>query len=251
MELIRVDNVQKTYKNGVVALYDFNLSIQKGEFVFVIGKSGSGKSTLIKMLYREERPDKGSIIIGGIDVARLKNRKVYILRRKLGVVFQDFKLFGYSIDENIRMGDPGTGGKSIEKAIDISGLRECVNGLKDNGDTLVGKDYDEHGVELSGGQAQKLAIARAVYRDAPLVILDEPTAALDPVAEYEIYKSFNELIGDKTAVYISHRLSSCRFCDRIIVIDGKTISETRSHEELMKMQGKYAQMFNAQAQWYA
>ena len=92
MELIRVDNVQKTYKNGVVALYDFNLSIQKGEFVFVIGASGSGKSTLIKMLYREERPDKGSIIIGGIDVARLKNRKVYILRRKLGVVFQDFKL---------------------------------------------------------------------------------------------------------------------------------------------------------------
>ena len=126
-----------------------------------------------------------------------------------------------------------------------------MDGLKDNGDTLVGKDYDEQGVELSGGQAQKLAIARAVYRDAPLVILDEPTAALDPVAEYEIYKSFNELIGDKTAVYISHRLSSCRFCDRIIVIDGKTVSETGSHDELMKKQGQYAEMFNAQAQWYA
>lgn len=229
-------------------LKDINLTIHKGERISIVGLNGAGKSTLVKLICRLYDVTEGSISLCGRDI-REYSFEEYI--KQLSVVFQDFKLFGYSIDENIRMGDPGTGGKSIEKAIDISGLRECVNGLKDNGDTLVGKDYDEHGVELSGGQAQKLAIARAVYRDAPLVILDEPTAALDPVAEYEIYKSFNELIGDKTAVYISHRLSSCRFCDRIIVIDGKTVSEAGSHDELMKKQGKYAEMFNAQAQWYA
>ena len=126
-----------------------------------------------------------------------------------------------------------------------------VNGLKDKGETLVCKDFDENGVALSGGQAQKVAIARAVYRDAPVVILDEPTAVLDPVTEYEVYNRFNDLIRNKTAIYISHRLSSCKFCDKIVVISDKTIKETGTHEELLKMQGICAEMFRTQAQWYA
>ena len=122
--------------------------------------------------------------------------------------------------------------------------------LQKKGDTILSKEFDEAGVEPSGGQAQKLAIARAVYRDAPVVILDEPTAALDPVAEYEIYREFNELIRNKTAVYISHRLSSCRFCDRIVVLQDHRIREAGSHEELLKEQGIYAQMYRSQAKWY-
>ena len=164
MELIRVDNVQKTYKNGVVALYDFNLSIQKGEFVFVIGQSGSGKSTLIKMLYREERPDKGSIIIGGIDVARLKNRKVYILRRKLGVVFQDFKLLPkLTVFENVAFAmevfgyDKATIQKRVLEVLDLVGLKNKV------------REYPD---QLSGGEQQRVVIARAIVNNPKLLICD-------------------------------------------------------------------------------
>ena len=178
MELIRVDNVQKTYKNGVVALYDFNLSIQKGEFVFVIGASGSGKSTLIKMLYREERPDKGSIIIGGIDVARLKNRKVYILRRKLGVVFQDFKLLPkLTVFENVAFAMEVFGyeksviQKRVLEVLDLVGLKNKVRQYPD---------------QLSGGEQQRVVIARAIVNNPKLLICDEPTGNLDPKTSMEI-----------------------------------------------------------------
>ena len=178
MELIRVDNVQKTYKNGVVALYDFNLSIQNGEFVFVIGQSGSGKSTLIKMLYREERPDKGSIIIGGIDVARLKNRKVYILRRKLGVVFQDFKLLPkLTVFENVAFAmevfgyDKATIQKRVLEVLDLVGLKNKV------------REYPD---QLSGGEQQRVVIARAIVNNPKLLICDEPTGNLDPKTSMEI-----------------------------------------------------------------
>ena len=178
MELIRVDNVQKTYKNGVVALYDFNLSIQKGEFVFVIGASGSGKSTLIKMLYREERPDKGSIIIGGIDVARLKNRKVYILRRKLGVVFQDFKLLPkLTVFENVAFAmevfgyDKAAIQKRVLEVLNLVGLKNKVRQYPD---------------QLSGGEQQRVVIARAIVNNPKLLICDEPTGNLDPKTSMEI-----------------------------------------------------------------
>ena len=180
MELIRVDNVQKTYKNGVVALYDFNLSIQKGEFVFVIGASGSGKSTLVKMLYREERPDKGSIIIGGIDVARLKNRKVYVLRRKLGVVFQDFKLLPkLTVFENVAFAMEVFGEeksviqKRVLEVLDLVGLKNKVRQYPD---------------QLSGGEQQRVVIARAIVNNPKLLICDEPTGNLDPDTSMEIMK---------------------------------------------------------------
>ena len=195
MELIRVDNVQKTYKNGVVALYDFNLSIQKGEFVFVIGASGSGKSTLIKMLYREERPDKGSIFIGGIDVARLKDRKVYILRRKLGVVFQDFKLLPkLTVFENVAFAmevfgyDKAQIQKRVLEVLDLVGLKNKVR---------------QYPTQLSGGEQQRFVIARAIVNNPKLLICDEPTGNLDPDTSMEIMKVLENINNLGTTVIMA------------------------------------------------
>ena len=178
MELIRIDNVQKTYKNGVVALYDFNLSIKKGEFVFVIGASGSGKSTHIKMLYREEKPEKGSIVIGGINVAKLKNRKVYILRRKIGVVFQDFKLLPkLTVFENVAFAlelfgyDKQSIQRRVIEVLDLVGLKNKIRQYPD---------------QLSGGEQQRVVIARAIANNPKLLICDEPTGNLDPDTSMEI-----------------------------------------------------------------
>ena len=185
MELIRVSDVQKTYKTGTVALYDFNLSIKKGEFVFVIGASGSGKSTLIKMLYREEKPDKGSIIIGGINVAKLKNRKVYVLRRKLGVVFQDFKLLPkLTVYENVAFAmevldyDKKEIRKRVLEVLDLVGLKNKVRQYPD---------------QLSGGEQQRVVIARAIVNKPKLLICDEPTGNLDPDTSMEIMKVLEEI----------------------------------------------------------
>ena len=195
MELIRVDNVQKTYKNGVVALYDFNLSIQKGEFVFVIGASGSGKSSLIKMLYREERPDKGSIMIGGIDVARLKNRKVYILRRKLGVVFQDFKLLPkLTVFENVAFAmevfgyDKAAIQKRVLEVLDLVGLKNKVRQYPD---------------QLSGGEQQRVVIARAIVNNPKLLICDEPTGNLDPDTSMEIMRVLENINNLGTTIIMA------------------------------------------------
>ena len=228
-------------------LKDINLKIKRGERISIVGLNGAGKSTLVKLICRLYEVTEGTIKICGKNINEYSYEK-YI--KLLSVVFQDFKLFGYSLDENIRLGSRDSKLESLDAVYEISGIGDLVEGLRDKGETLVCKDFDENGVELSGGQAQKVAIARAVYRDAPIVILDEPTAALDPVAEYEVYNRFNDLIRNKTAIYISHRLSSCRFCDKIIVISDRTIKETGTHEELLNLQGIYAEMFQTQAQWY-
>ena len=214
MELIRIDNVQKTYKNGVVALYDFNLSIQKGEFVFIIGQSGSGKSTLIKMLYREERPDKGSIIIGGIDVARLKNRKVYILRRKLGVVFQDFKLLPkLTVFENVAFAMEVFGyeksviQKRVLEVLDLVGLKNKVRQYPD---------------QLSGGEQQRVVIERAIVNNPKLLICDEPTGNLDPITSMEmmgVLENINATLGT-TIVMATHDLEIVnKMKKRVVLIE--------------------------------
>ena len=185
MELIRVADVQKTYPTGTVALYDFNVSISKGEFVFVIGASGSGKSTFIKMLYREEKPDKGSIIIGGINVAKLKNRKVYILRRKIGVVFQDFKLLPkLTVFENVAFAmevfgyDKRKIQKRVMEVLDLVGLKHKV------------RQYPN---QLSGGEQQRVVIARAIVNNPKLLICDEPTGNLDPDTSMGIMKVLEDI----------------------------------------------------------
>ena len=198
MELIRVNNVQKTYKTGTVALYDFNLSIKKGEFVFVIGASGSGKSTLIKMLYREEKPDKGSIIIGGIDVAKLKNRKVYILRRKLGVVFQDFKLLPkLTVYENVAF---------AMEVLNLVGLKNKVRQFPD---------------QLSGGEQQRVVIARAIVNKPKLLICDEPTGNLDPDTSMEIMKVLENINAMGTTIIMAthDRDIVDRMKKRVIMLD--------------------------------
>ena len=220
MELIRVDNVQKTYKNGVVALYDFNLSIQKGEFVFVIGASGSGKSTLIKMLYREEKPDKGNIFIGGINVAKLKNRKVYILRRKLGVVFQDFKLLPkLTVFENVAFAMEVFGyekseiQKRVLEVLDLVGLKNKVRQYPD---------------QLSGGEQQRVVIARAIVNNPKLLICDEPTGNLDPDTSMGIMKVLDDInkMGTTIVMTTHNRDIVNQMKKRVIVLnEGKIVQD--------------------------
>lgn len=217
MELIRLADVQKTYKTGTVALFNLNLSIKKGEFVFVIGASGSGKSTLIKMLYREERPDKGSIFIGGINVAKLKDRKVYVLRRKLGVVFQDFKLLPkLTVYENVAfaMEVLNYDKKDIQKR--VMEVLELV-GLKSK--------FRQYPNQLSGGEQQRVVIARAIVNRPKLLICDEPTGNLDPATSMgimEVLKNINN--RGTTVIMATHDLEIVnRMKERVVVIKEGTV----------------------------
>jgi len=167
------------------------------------------------------------------------------------VVFQDFRLFSFGLGQNVAAGDTYDAQRAAD-CLEKAGMNERLQTLPDGLETAIYKDFDENGVEVSGGEAQKIAIARALYKDAPFVILDEPTAALDPIAEHEIYARFDEIIGEKTAVYISHRLSSCRFCHKIAVLKDGELAQIGSHEELLAdTDGPYARLWNAQAQYYA
>ena len=220
MELIRIANVQKTYKNGVVALYDFDLSIKKGEFVFVIGASGSGKSTLIKMLYREEKPDKGEIIIGGINVARLRNRKVYILRRKIGVVFQDFKLLPkLTVYENVAFAlevfavEKKEIHRRVMQVLELVGLKNKVR---------------QYPSQLSGGEQQRVVIARAIVNNPKLLICDEPTGNLDPDTSMEIMQVLEAINNMGTTIIMAthDREIVDRMKKRVIVInEGKLVKD--------------------------
>ena len=214
MDLIRVINVEKQYKNGVTALYNLNLNIKKGEFVFVIGASGSGKSTLIKMMYREEKPTKGQIIIGGINVAKLRNGKVYKLRRKLGVVFQDYKLLPkLNVYENVAFALECIGMHKSEirarviKVLKLVGLKEKV------------KSYPD---QLSGGEQQRVAIARAIVNEPKLLICDEPTGNLDPVTSMEIMsvlEAVNKKLGTTIIMATHDKDIVNRMKKRVIMLD--------------------------------
>ena len=194
MDLVRIKNVEKKYKNGVTAIYDLNLAIEKGAFVFVIGGSGSGKSTLIKMLYREEKPTKGQIIVGGLDVAKLKNKKVYKLRRKLGIVFQDYRLLPkQTVYENVAFALEVIGAKKDEirvkvlKALEDVGLKNKIHNYPD---------------QLSGGEQQRVAIARAIVNDPKLLLCDEPTGNLDPDMSMEIMKVLEDINNNRGTTII-------------------------------------------------
>lgn len=211
----------------------------------VVGCNGAGKTTFIKLLCRLYDPTEGVITLNGIDI-RKYNQEEY--RKLFGVVFQDFQLLSFPIGENVAAGEEYDRNK-VKNCLKKAGVLEVVNGLPKGLNTTLFQ-YDKESVNLSGGELQKLAIARALYKDAPFVILDEPTAALDPISEYEIYSHFDELVQDKTSIYISHRMSSCRFCDDIIVFDHGQIVERGSHEELLFHEGQYHKLWNAQAQYY-
>lgn len=230
-----------------LVLRDINLTIKSGEHLSIVGLNGAGKTTFIKLLCRLYDVTDGEILVDGVNIKEYSEEEY---RKLFAVVFQDFQLFAFSLRENIALGQPAED-KELEDVLKLAGLWEDANKLPKGLDTMLYKSFDENGTDLSGGQRQKTAIARALFRKAPIVILDEPTAALDPVAEYEIYRQFNTLVGGKTAVYISHRLSSCKFCDRIAVFADDTIKEYGTHEELVELSdGIYAEMFSAQAQYY-
>ncbi len=211
----------------------------------LVGKNGAGKTTFVKLLCRLYEPTDGVITLNGIDIRRYREEEY---RELFGVVFQDFKLFSFPLWQNLAAGY-ARDEKKIWENLEKAGAGEFVKGLPQGIDTLLFKDK-EGGVDVSGGEAQKLALARALYKDAPFVVLDEPTAALDPISEAQVYESFHEMVRDKTSIYISHRMSSCRFCDDIVVFDDGKIVERGSHEELLAAGGCYAGMWNAQAKYY-
>ena len=229
MELIRIKDLEKKYKTGVTAIYDFDLKVKKGDFVFVIGRSGSGKSTLIKLLYREEKPTNGSINIGGIEVAKLRNRKVYKLRRKLGIVFQDYKLLPrLTVYENVAF------------ALEILGLpneeirNKTLKALEQVGLKNKSKNYPN---ELSGGEQQRVAIARAIVNEPKLLLCDEPTGNLDPETSWEIMQVLDEInkLGTTIIMATHDKEMVNRMKKRVIVIEAGRLKEdyekgTYNHE---------------------
>lgn len=228
-------------------LRNINITIKPGEHLSIVGLNGAGKTTFVKLLCRLYDVTEGAILIDGVNIMDYSEEEY---RKLFAVVFQDFFLFAFSLRENIALTGESDDNR-INEVLKQSGMYEDAQKLDNGIDTLLFKGFDEKGTDLSGGQRQKAAISRALYRNSPVVILDEPTAALDPVAEYEIYRRFNTLVGGKTAIYISHRLSSCKFCDRIAVFADDTIKEYGTHDELVNRTcGIYAEMFAAQAQYY-
>lgn len=248
---ITFQNVTFTYPGSdTPVLKGINLTINAGSHLSVVGLNGAGKTTFIKLLCRLYDPDEGEILMDGINIKEYEYSQYMSV---LAPVFQDFKLFSFSAKENILLTEE-EGEKEEEAVAGIMrkvGIYDKFASLKNGLDTILFKYFDDDGIEPSGGEQQKLAIARALYKNASIIILDEPTAALDPVAEYEIYRQFEEMVRGKTAIYISHRLSSCQFCDKIAVFSDGSVAEYGTHDELVNKQGGiYAEMFAAQAQYY-
>ena len=229
------------------ALKDFSFKFRTGERLAVVGRNGSGKTTFIKLLCRLYDPTEGEILLNGIDIRKYRYDNYLEL---FSVVFQDFKLLAQPLGQNVAASieyDRERAAECLERAGFGQRLTEMPKGL----DTCLYREFEEDGVEISGGEAQKIALARVLYRDAPFIVLDEPTAALDPEAEAEVYTRFNDIVEDKTAIYISHRLSSCRFCDEIAVFDHGQVVQQGKHDDLLAASGgKYQTLWDAQAQYY-
>lgn len=231
-------------KNDV--LHDVNIRFHLKEKLAIVGMNGAGKTTIVKLLCRLYDPSEGEILLNGINIQKYDYAEYTSI---FSVVFQDFALFSYPLDENVA-GASAPNAKRIASVLQRLDIWERIKSFTDQEHSLLFTDY-ANGVNVSGGEAQKLAIARALYKDAPFVILDEPTAALDPLSEAEIYEHFDMLVQGKTTLYISHRMSSCKFCDRIIVMEQGEVEEEGTHDTLLKENGVYAQLWNAQAEYYS
>ncbi len=249
VETIEFKNVTFTYPNAEQpVLRNISFSIKKGEKISIVGLNGAGKSTLVKLICRMYQADSGEILVNGKNIY---GYDYLSYMNTISAVFQDYRLFNFTIAENISCQASDADNKRIERLVKEVGLEEKVAELPQGILSRFGKDYDKDGIELSGGQGQKIAIARALYKKASMVILDEPASALDPIAEAEIYEKFNSLVEDKTAIYISHRMSSSVFCDKILIIDGGTVADYDTHENLMKKtESLYYKLFQSQAENY-
>ena len=233
--------------SSVWALRHVNMKFKVGERMAVVGENGSGKTTFIKLLCRLYDPQEGAILLNGIDIRKYNYRDYMNL---FSVVFQDFQLLAQPLGANVA-GSQTYDRAKVQQALVDAGFGDRLAKMSQGLDTMLYKEFAADGVDVSGGEAQKIAIARALYKNAPFIILDEPTAALDPIAEAEIYAKFNDIAGDKTAVYISHRLSSCKFCDEITVFDHGQVIQQGTHDALLADEGgKYYAFWIAQAQYY-
>ena len=250
-EIIRVRGLRKYYKGDhIKALDGIDTVINHGEVVVIIGPSGSGKSTFLRSLNLLEIPTEGEILLNGVNIRTLSYQDYLEV---FSVVFQDFGLFALTLGQNVTMCESPDANQRqrAEECLRLAGFGDRLDAFPDGLDTYLYRKYDENGIEISGGEAQKIALARALYKSSPVLILDEPTAALDPVAEFEIYSQFDRIVGDRTAIFISHRLSSCRFCHDIAVFDDGRLVQRGSHEELLSdTDGKYHELWYAQAQYY-
>lgn len=246
---IEFENVSFKYPGAQeYALKDFSLKIRIGEKMAIVGRNGSGKTTMIKLLCKLYEPTEGRILLNGVDISKFKEEEY---RSLFSVVFQDFKLFDVELGENVA-GSREYDRNKVMECLEKAGFRPDAEKMPKALDTYLYKGYDDSGVEISGGEAQKIAIARALYKPSSFILFDEPTAALDPLAENEIYAGFDAIVGNKTAIYISHRLSSCKFCNDIVVFDEGRLVQRGSHEELLRdTGGRYYEMWNAQARHYA
>ena len=247
--VIEFKNVSFKYNGAkVYALKDINIKLETGKSLAIVGLNGAGKTTFIKLLCRLYDVSEGEILLNGVNVLNYDRNEYFKL---FSPVFQNVELFALSLGENTAMTDPsGVDGNKAAEALINAGLEEKYNSLAKKLDTQVLKNIYDDGVDFSGGEKQKLALARALYKDAPIMLLDEPTAALDPIAEYKLYKSFDKIVGGKMAVYISHRLSSTRFCDSIAMFKGGRLVESGTHADLLKKGGEYSSLFEVQAQYY-
>ncbi|MGN0167823.1 MAG: ABC transporter ATP-binding protein [Acetatifactor sp.] len=226
---------------------DLNFTIHSGERLAIVGVNGAGKSTLVKLMTGLFEPTAGHIYINGTDISRFRKKDLY---RLYSVAFQDVNILAFTIRENVTGASENADDKRVQEALEKVGLWKKVQGFEKGPDQMMLKVVDENGTDFSGGERQKLSIARALYKDAPMVIMDEPTAALDALAEAEIYESFSDMVEGKTAVYISHRLASTKFCDKIALFDKDGLKEYGSHEELMAKKGEYYHMFTVQGKYY-
>lgn len=245
--MIEFENVSFHYPGSEKnVLENFSIRFNIGERLAVVGRNGSGKTTFIKLLCRLYDPTEGRILLNGIDIKKYDYKEYLSL---FSVVFQDFQIPAFTLGQAVAASQEYDE-EHVNDAVKKAGLSSLAARMPYGNETYLTKEFDKTGVNISGGEAQKLAIARALYHDTPFVILDEPTAALDPIAEYEVYAKFDELIGTKTAVYISHRLSSCQFCNDILVIDDGKAVQRGSHEKVIDEEGLYAKLWKTQAKYY-
>lgn len=248
VETIEFDHVSFQYPGSKKeVLHDVSFRVERGQKISIVGLNGAGKTTLVKLLCRLYKATEGEIRVNGRNIFDY-DYKSYM--KTVAAVFQDYKLFAFSLRENItgQAEKVPEEEKRLEKIIEEVGMKEKLGGLPQGLDSLYGREYEETGILMSGGEAQKLAIARALYKDGSLVIMDEPASALDPISEAEIYEKFNTMVEDKTALYISHRMSSSVFCDKVLIIDGGTVADFDTHENLMKKtESLYYRLFQSQA----
>ena len=248
VEGIKFENVSFSYPNNEIEIIkDVSFSIKPGEKIAIVGENGSGKTTLIKCLTGLFSPTKGRIYYDDTDIEYVKSEQLY---NKITVIFQDFIKYNFTVKENIGISSPDNMNdkNQIEHTSKLAEAHEFISKLENGYDTLLGRFLGD-GVDLSGGQWQKIAISRAIFKDSEILILDEPTASLDPLTEIDIFKKFYEISRGRTTIFISHRMASTKLADRIFVLDKGTVVETGNHEELMSLNGLYASMYKNQTEW--